>query len=121
MGPFREGWTEEDVEAVLARDDPQEVLHVPIVVSLSPPDSAWAEAVCVLLASHPHPAVRGNAVLGLGHLARICRRLDEAVVRPVVERALRDECPQVRGKAQGAADDLETFLGWKPLAREVGE
>lgn len=112
MGPFRDGWTEADGEAVLARGDPQEVLLVPIVVSQSPPDLAWAEAICVHLASHPHPGVRGNAILGLGHLARGFRRSSEALVRPVIERGLRDESPEVRGKARDAADDMETFQGW---------
>jgi hypothetical protein len=118
MGPFRDGWTEADVEAVLARGDPEELLHVPIVVSLSPPDCSWAEGVCVRLASHPHPAVRANAVLGLGHLARVCRRVDEAAVRPVIDRALADADAAVRGKAQDAADDLEWYVGLTFARRE---
>jgi hypothetical protein len=37
MGPFREGWTVADVEAVVARGDPSVLLYVPLVVSMSPP------------------------------------------------------------------------------------
>lgn len=79
-----------DVETVLARGAPDELLHVPVAVSLDPPDCAWAQDVCLRLAAHPHFNVRGNAVLGFGHLARTCGVLDEARVRPLVEAALRD-------------------------------
>ena len=76
MGPFRDGWTEADIEAVLANGEPQELLYVPIVVSLDPPDWAWSQAICVRLAGHPDANVRGNAILGFGHLARVCGKLD---------------------------------------------
>src|SRR4051794_36558227 len=112
MGPFRDGWTEAEVEAVIARDDPAEVLYVPIVVSMDPPDYTWAESVCLRLVSHPHPWVRGNAILGFGHLARTCGRLNEAAVRPLIEAGFRDE-ETVRAQAVNAADDVETYLGWR--------
>jgi hypothetical protein len=101
-----------DVEAAIARDVPDELLHVPVAVSLNPPDCAWAQDVCVRLASHPHPNVRGNAVLGFGHLARLCGALDEAVVRPLLEAALDDAEGYVRGQAVAAAGDVAFFLGW---------
>ena len=113
MGPFGEGWTKADVDAVIAKGDPQELLYVPIVVTLSPPDADWAEAVCVQLSSHPHFNVRGNAILVFGHLSRVNQRLNETVVKPLIESALCDEHPYVRGQASGAADDVQHFLGWK--------
>src|SRR5437870_596202 len=113
MGPFADGWTETDVEAVLARGDPAELLYVPIVVPLDPPDCAWAEGICVRLSSHAHHNVRGNAILGFGHLARTCGRLTESVVRPIIQAALRDEHPYVRSQARNAADDVAQCLGWQ--------
>jgi len=115
MNPLRDGWTEADVDAIIAKGDPQELLFVPIVVSLSPPDCLWAENVCVRLSSHPHFNVRANAILGFGHLARIHCPLNEAVVKPLIQAALEleDEHPLVRGHATDAADDVEQFLGWK--------
>lgn len=115
MSPFRDGWTRADVEAVIARGDPEEMLYAPILVSMDPPDCAWAIDVCVRLAAHPHEVVRGNAVLGFGHLARTCGGLDEARIRPLVEAALKDKSKYVRGQADAAAGDLEHFLGWKGL------
>lgn len=113
MGPFQDGWAEADVEVVIARNDPAEVLYVPLVVSLDPPDCNWAESICARLASHPHKQVRANAILGLGHLARTCRKLNGEIVRPIIERAFRDESPEVRTHAQSTADDIEAYLGWK--------
>jgi hypothetical protein len=112
MGPFRDGWCEGDVEEVLRRGDPMELLYAPIVVSMDPPDCAWAQSVCVRLATHPDPTVRGNAVLGFGNLARTCRNVDEALVRPLVEAALRDPHEYVSGHASDAASDLRHYLGW---------
>lgn len=110
MGPFRDGWTEQDVDAVVARGIPEELLYVPIVITMDPPDCAWAESICLTLAEHPHFNVRGNAILGFGHLARTCRRLDLAAVAPVVAAALHDEHEYVRGHAEDAAGDILRYL-----------
>src|SRR5690606_2353784 len=110
MGPFRDGWTEQDVEAVVARGVPEELLYVPIVITMDPPDCAWAEAICLSLASHAHFNVRGNAILGFGHLARTCRRLDLAAVSPVVAAALQDEHEYVLGHAEDASGDILHYL-----------
>jgi len=112
MGPFSDGWTREDVEAVMAESDPRTLLYVPIVVSTDPPDATWAQAICVTLAAHEHPKVRGNAILGFGHLARTTGQLDRAVVLSLVVRALSDEDEYVRGQADAAVEDLEHYLGW---------
>ena len=112
MGPFKDGWTEADVEAVIARNESAELLYAPIVVSMDPPNCEWAESVCVRLATHSHPRVRANAILGFGHLARTCRRLNEVVVRPLVEMGLGDPAPEVREQAEAAAMDIRTLLGW---------
>lgn len=112
MGPFRDGWTMADAEEILARGNPGELLFVPIVVSLDPPDGEWAQAICALLATHPDPCVRGNAILGLGQLARSLGRLDEGIARPLIAKALRDEDAYVRCHASSAASDASRFLGW---------
>lgn len=111
MGPFRDGWTKQDVEAAIARGLPEELLCVPIVIGMDPPDCGWAEAICLSLVGHPDFNVRGNAVLGLGHLARTCRRLDLAAAVPAIAAALHDDNAHVRGQADNAADDLLHYLG----------
>lgn len=115
MGPFVAGWTEADVEAVIARGDPAELLYVPIVVGMNAADCErqWVEEICLKLAEHDHFNVRGNAILGLGHVARTCRALDIERAIPAIRKALTDGDPFVRGHAEDTVQDLETFLGIK--------
>ena len=108
----------ESAEAAIARNDPAELLYVPIAASLYADDLDWAQRLCIRLAPHPHFNVRGNAILGFAHLARRFRRLDRAVIEPLVVAALSDPDPYVCGHALEATDDLRHFLGWD-LAREV--
>jgi len=112
MGPFKEGWTEGDVDVVLARGDPDELLYVPIVLGMNAPDfeRAWVERICFQLAEHPHFNVRGNAILGLAHIARTCRELNTAVAVPLISKALTDPHEYVRAHASDAAADLLHFL-----------
>lgn len=113
MGPFSQGWTEADVEAVIAKGDPSELLYVPIVIGMNAADCdrSWAENICYSLANHEDSNVRGNAILGLAHIARTCRCIDSARAIPVVKAALADESKFVRGHAVAAAEDFQTYLG----------
>ena len=64
---------------------------------------------CVQLSEHSDEIVRGNAVLGLGHLARLFGRLgDEAP--SILRRSLGDPSAYVRGQAYAAASDVRHFL-----------
>jgi len=113
MGPFGDGWTEADVEAVIARGSPDELLYVPIVVGMNAPDCdrTWVESICFKLAEHPHFNVRANAILGLGHIARTCGDLNLDRAIPLISRALSDEHEDVRAHANNAACDLQMYLG----------
>lgn len=112
MGPFADGWTTADVERVITRDDPAEVLYVPIVVGMHAPDcgGAWAEVQCLRLASHRDANVRANVLTGLGHVARTCGTLALDRVLPVLRAGLSDASADVRASAQDALGDLQTFM-----------
>jgi hypothetical protein len=113
MGPFTSEWTEADVEAVIARGEPSELLYVPILVGMNADasDFQWAQDICFKLASHADFNVRGNAILGLGHIARTCRKLDTGRAVPLVSGALADGHEYVRGHAEDAASDFHAYLG----------
>jgi len=49
--------------------------------------------------------------LGLGHIARTCRKLELEKAIPLISQALADENEFVRGQAHSAASDLQVFLG----------
>ena len=102
-----------EIEAAILRDNPDELLYAVLSAALYSEDSAWAEDVCVRLATHEHYNVRGNAILGFGHIARIHEKLDEAKIKPLVEAALEDESEYVRGQAENAKDDIKFCLRWR--------
>jgi len=76
--------------------------------------SALAPALEVALsaARSPDLIVRGNALLGFGHLARRFGEIPRNPVYDLVVRGLADPDSHVRGQADAAADDLAQFLGW---------
>ena len=104
--------SENEAEAVIARNDAAELLYIPVAVGLHAERLDWAQDVCIRLASHPHYNVRGNAILGFGHLARRFGMLDRVRVEPLIRYALRDPDDYVRGHAVATADDVNHFLGW---------
>ena len=108
--PVFEGTAE--AEATIQRNDPKEISHISIAVTLYAPSLDWPQSICICLAAQSDPVVRGNAILGFGHLARRFGCLDKNTVLPLVEAALRDSHQYVRGQAVSAADDITHYLHW---------
>ncbi len=101
-------------EAERAEGGTSEQLALAVLsVGLHDEDSAWAESFCTRLAAHASPTVRRAALLGFAHLARRFGELCEDRVRPLVEAGLHDADAEVRGQADDAADDIETYLKWR--------
>ena len=105
--------SEQAIEAALERDDPVELTDLILELAIDGTDRGFAENCCVRLARHRNPNVRGNAVLGLGHLARRFGRLDGQRVKRVMEIALHERSEHVSAQARSAAEDLATFLNWE--------
>src|SRR5258706_89191 len=101
------------VEGAIERDEPAELADLAFEVGLAGEPWEWAQSCCVQLVRHRSAAVRANAVAAFGHLARRFGHLDPGRVRRLVEIALHDPSPAVRARADDAADDLATFLGWQ--------
>lgn len=104
--------SERSFVAVLERDDPIELQRLVVVLALETDDREWAEACCARLARHRNANVRGNALLGFGHLARRFGHLDRRRVQRLIEIGLNAHNEYVRAQAESAADDTETFLSW---------
>ncbi len=100
-------------EAALERDDPLELIDWILEFSAERDDRELAENCCVRLARHRNAMVRGNAMLGFGHLARRFGRLDVHRVKRLVDTGLHDGSDYVREQARSAAEDLKTFLAWE--------
>jgi HEAT repeat protein len=100
-----------DATAAVSSGNQDELGLVALAVALHEPDVNWAQTFLISLVGNESPVVRGNAVQGLGHLARLHGKLDVVIARPVVVAALADPDPYVRGQAENAQDDLKVYLG----------
>ncbi len=101
------------IEAALERDDSIELMDLIAQIALEESDRRFAENCCARLAKHRNAIVRGNAVLGFGHLARRFGQLDGRRIHRLVDVALHDQSDYVRTQAESAAQDLATFLAWE--------
>lgn len=106
-------WTPSEIEAIVVQNHSDEVCIAALSAALYADDPLWAEAICLRLAHHSSEAVRGNAILGFGHIARIHRQLTQTLTQPAIEHALHDESSYVRSQAENAADDVNLFLRWE--------
>ncbi len=108
----RTSFTPDDLHDAINRNAPDEIFLVPLTAALLATDVAAAQEACITLAVHANPIVRGNALLGFGHLARRFRCLDERRVKPLLEAGLRDADDNVRILAKSASDEVCQFLHW---------
>jgi hypothetical protein len=100
-----------EVEAAIYNDEAEELVKMVIHVSMNPDIEGWAESVCLRLSNHKDSNVRGNALLGFGHIARVIGKLESPNIRSIVSNALVEESEYVRGQAHSAAEDLQHFMG----------
>ena len=105
------------VREALQRNEPDEVKRVVIGIALHSGDRDFAEQLCRSLATHEHEEVRGNAILGFGHLARRFRTLSPEA-KSIIQKGLSDPSKYVRGQAWAAADDADHFLKTALLSRK---
>ena len=101
------------IEEAIERDDSIELMDLVVQLALEESDRRFAENCCAKLARHRNAMVRGNAVLGFGHLARRFGELDGRRIHRLVDIALHDRSDYVRTQAASAAVDLATFLSWE--------
>lgn len=105
-----------EVRQALERSEIKRASTLIIGVALHSPSADSAAQLCLEAAGSSHPILRGNAILGLGHLARRFGSLERASVERVLVAALSDSESYVRGQASTAADDIQHFLGWSVRA-----
>ena len=107
-----EAWTPRAVEKAIQADDADALLRAVVAVSMTDLDWRYAQNLCIHLSSHENANVRGNAVLGFGHIARVHGHLERARVQPIIRTALHDVDEFVRRQASCAIEDTAFFLNW---------
>ena len=99
----------EAVEKAVQKNEVRALYRMVIAVTLYHEDRAYAESLCRTLSIHDRSTVRGNAILGLGHLARRFKALEPQSIK-IIEAGLLDTSEYVRGQAHAAADDAAHFM-----------
>lgn len=100
----------DELAAALDADDVEALREMVVAVTALGDDAEQATALVRRLVSHHDEFVRGNAVLGVGHIARRFGSFAPDLL-PRVRAAARDPSEHVRGHAASAADDLQMFAG----------
>lgn len=96
-------------EAAFASGDGPTIGRALLRLALHGPDWRVAEQHALRHLTHRDVWVRRNAATALGHVARLSRDLDVALVVPALKALLSD--PEVGGFAEDALGDIEVFMG----------
>jgi hypothetical protein len=102
--------TRAELDAALGRDDPGALQEMVIAVTSLSDDQTQATDLVRVLVNHRDEYVRGNAVLGIGYIARRFGSVPPDL-SAAVRAAARDPSDHVSGHAMSAADDLSIFAG----------
>lgn len=94
---------------IIKRDKYGEITHTIVRVSFYEEDFEVASNVVFNCAKSADEAVRGIAILCVGHLGRIHRFLPAEPTLKLISDALIDESLYIQGQAENAADDIEIF------------
>jgi hypothetical protein len=97
-----------ELDAALNTDDVDALRRMVIAVTALGEDADRATGLVRQLLRHKDELVRGNAVLGIGHIARRFGSVP-ADLLPRLRAAKTDPSDYVRGHAASAADDLRMF------------
>lgn len=106
-------FTKAEMEKAIVENDVEKLIYVSLFASLYYEDRRYAEETCIRLATHSHNKVRAIAIESFEHLARINGKLNKEIIKPIIEKALKDEDKFVRQKAEDAMDGIKHFLKWK--------
>lgn len=106
-------YSEAEINKAIADNNTDELFYAVLSVALYSDDFEYAEKICIQLSNHEHFNVRGNAIQGFGHIARIHGKLNKGKTKPIIENALQDENEYIRGNANDAKDNTKLFLKWK--------
>ena len=111
--------SKQEINAAIRENDSKKLSIAVISAALYSGDGVWAEKLAYKLIDHPDHLVRGNAMLSLGHIARVHGTLDRDRAIDVLRVAMNDRDEYVRTHASDARDDVEHWI--KRSGRWLGQ
>jgi hypothetical protein len=104
--------TEKEVLRAIEEDDIERLTMICIDLGFNHENWRFIQDISVRLTEHPNANVRGNAFFGLEYAARFRGKVEKNIVKPVLLRGIKDEDPEVAGKAQDAINNINHLMGW---------
>ena len=100
---------------LLSSPEPTDILDGLLSAAYYDSDWKWVQGQCLAHLDHREHSVRGLSATCLGHLARIHKQLDLALVLPRLL-LLKDD-PEIGNSVQDALDDIAVFLQDHPTPK----
>lgn len=107
----RKCYTNSDVVQIVRTGSNAEKADLAIALGFDCPDYGLAQSMCIQLLQTEDEIIRGNAVIGLAHIARRFRKLDKRVVKPYLLRELRDNV-KCHDLIVDAVNSINLYLEW---------
>jgi hypothetical protein len=99
--------SKENAEKTFASDVPEDIVRALLGLTLHDADWEWVQDRCLTLLDSRWAEVRNTAILCLGHLARIHKKLHKSKVIAALSKKLAD--PEASSRAEDALEDIEMF------------
>ncbi|WP_040364023.1 hypothetical protein [Commensalibacter intestini] len=97
------------IEINLKSNDKNQVLKTLLYLTFNIDDFKWAQKMCLdTINTSADEDVIGLAITCIGHIARIYKKIDTALVTPVLERKRQDI--RFSGRVEDALDDITIFV-----------
>jgi hypothetical protein len=95
-------------EMAFEKGTTKEIVFSLLGTSMHSADWEWTEKWCLHFLESPVPEIRNTAIICLGHLARIHRRLHKTKVLNALSKYMSD--PACSGQIEDAIEDIELFV-----------
>ena len=112
----RKPYTNESAVQIMQSGSNEEKAELAMALGFDCPDYGFAQMMCVQLLQVEDEIVRGNAVIGLSHIARRFGKLDKRVVKPYLLRELRENI-SCKDFIVDAIHDINLYLNWNIAER----
>ncbi|NBI11824.1 hypothetical protein D1641_17805 [Colidextribacter sp. OB.20] len=107
----RKQYTDALAVQILRSGSNKEKAELAMALGFDCPDYGFAQSMCIQLLQAEDEIVRGNAIIGLAHIARRFGKLDKRVVKPYLLRELRENI-KCKDFIADAVHDINMYLGW---------
>ena len=107
----RKQYTDALAVEILRSGSNKEKAELAMALGFDCPDYGFAQSMCIQLLQAEDEIVRGNAIIGLAHIARRFGKLDKRVVKPYLLRELRENI-KCKDFIADAVHDINMYLGW---------